>query len=466
MQTEDLERLRAKHQHLLALCKGGARRSVAVPLEKLRKSDDERAFCALCATHEPRMDFVLKLYGLQEQFMQTAPPPPEGDEPSAAAYLDACIEAVRAEAARTPTDQMRELARTTVLRFGAHFSGKLINSNAQHAALLASARPSSQPHVTSRALARAGIRMPLDQSRLDNSGTYQRIAMILEGDSEIADSALPTEHIEAIQQGAAQAFEQAATAAIADAVDHRLRQILLPSNGQYIAVSPLPSAGLAALWNTRRTAAPTPTPEAMPAQRRLETVELPIGGAIVRNTTRLPASSIQTQLFFPVPQTHENIQALFRFVYRGWTPQMQSSDVDAAAAQIERFAHSPTLGDSASLLAVDVQATGALASLARSCHRQATDLAQDIEQGSFPEDQEQVPIDESLLRRKRAGELTAIDMAILRQSFGAEYRSELARLIVRTLRARSRRTEGTDALMREIHRERVTRAIEQALERL
>ncbi len=466
MQTEDFERLRAKHQHLLVLCKGGVRRSVAVPLEKLRKSDDERAFCALCAANEPRMDFVLKLYGFQEQFMQTAPPPPEGDEPSAATYLNACIEAVRAEAARTPTDQMRELARATVLRFGAHFSGKLINSNAQHAALLASARPSTQPHVTSRALERAGIRVPLDQSRLDNSGTYQRIAVILEGDSEIADSALPTEHIEAIRQGAAQAFEQAATAGGADAVDHRLRQILLPSNGQYIAVSPLPSAGLAALWNARGTAAPSPTPEATPAQRRLETVELPIGGAIVRNTTRLPASAIQTQLFFPVPQTHENIQALFRFVYRGWTPQMQSSDVDAAAAQIERLSHSPTLGDSASLLAVGIQATGALASLARNCHRQATDLAQDIEQGSFPEDSEQVPIDEPLLRRKRAGELTAIDTAILRQSFGAEYRSELARLIVRTLRARMRRTEGTDALMREIDRERVTRALEQALERL
>lgn len=475
MHRDEFERLRAKHASLLARCKGGPQRTVPVNTKKLADAGDEHAFCATCAANLPELDAALKLYGLQDSFAQGAPPPPAGGDSSAQAYIEACAEWVRAEAQRIPAERMRQTAREVMLAFGAHFSGKLVNSNAQHAFLLAPARHNSQPHVSSRSLRAAAIALPLDQSKLDNRGLYQRVVKIHAGDPAMQEAAIPAEHLEAIRQGATQAIEEAA-ARSASSVDPRLRQVLLPTAEGYVAVSPLPAAGLAALWHEYAAAheQPTSSPEvraAGPASeptrgRKPQKVTMPVGGAIVRNTTLLPASAIQTQRVFHVPQRRESVSAAWRFVYRRWTPRISADYAEAAVKEIDRLSDSTSYGDSASLGAVTVQATGALARLVAECHRQATQLAQDIGEVPFSEEGDEVVIDETLLQRKRTSELTALDRAIVHQSFGADYREAMAHSITLALRARTHRRDRSDALVLQTDRERVIRAIELILERL
>jgi len=460
MQKDEFERLRAKHAHLLSLCKSGQKRTVPVPTEKLRAARDERAFCALCAANVPELDAVVKLYGLQDAFAQHAPPPPQGDELAAQAYLDTCKAWAALTLQSIPAERMRQTARNAVLAFGAHFSGKLVNSNAQQAFRLATARATAQPHVSSRSLLAAKIELPLDQSKLDNSGVYQRIVKILEGDPLMEGAAVPAEHIEAIRAGAEEAIREAAARRI-PSVDHRLRQVLLPTEGEYIAVTPLPAAGLALLWHKRLDAYPKPA-----KWRKPDKVSMPVGGAIVRNTTRLPANVIQEQLVFRTPQRNEQSRVLWRFVYRTWQPRLLRESAQAAIASIHNFSESDVFGDSASVAAAKAQASGALRLLVVDCHRQANQLAQDIAEATFIEAGTEVQIDEPLLRRNRTGEITALDLAILHQSFGADYRHAMASTIVRALRTVASRSDGTDPLMGESDRERVIRAIETILERV
>ncbi len=476
MRDDEFERLRAKHAGLLARCKGGPQRTVPVSAEKLRKSEDEHAFCAVCAANRPELDAALKLYGWQDQFAQDAPPPPAGDESGAQTYLEACAAWVRAEAQRIPAERMLQTAREALLAFGAHFSGKLVNSNAQHASLLAPARVSTQPHVSSRSLRAAGIALPLDQSKLDNRGLYQRVVKVLAGDPVMQGAAIPAEHLEAIRQGAAEAIEEAGSKS-ASRVDHRLRQVLLPTDGRYIAVSPLPAAGLAALWHEHAAAyEQPPSSKPLPASaagklaepprgRKPQKVLMPVGGAIVRNTTLLPEATIQTQRVFHVPQRRESVRVAWRFVYRRWKPRVSAANAQAAAHEIDRLSQSAEFGNSASLGAVTAQAGGALARLVADCHHQATQFARDIGEAPFVEDGAEIQIDEALLQRKRTSEITAIDRAILRQSFDAEYRKAMAESIALALRTRTLRADGTDVLMRQADRERVIRAIEHLLER-
>jgi hypothetical protein len=462
MQEDEFERLRAKHEHLLSLCKSGPK--------KLRAARDEREFCALCAANDPELDAVVKLYSLKDEFLQHAPPPPQGDELAAQAYLKSCKDWVAHRLQSIPAERMRETARKAVREFGTHFSGKLVNSNAQQASRLATARATAQPHVSSRSLLAAKIKLPLDQSKLDNRGVYRRIVKILEGDPLMDGAAVPVpaEHIEAIRAGAEEAIREAAACRIPLSVDHRLRQVLLPIEGEYIAVTPLPAAGLAhlwhKLWHKRLDADPEERKEERKKKYKLDKVSMPVGGTKTQNTTRLPANAIQEQLLFRTPQRNQQVSALWGFVYRTWQPYLGSAQEVIAA--IHKLSESDVFGDSASVKATKAQASGPLWRLVVDCHRQASELAKDIAEATFSEAGTEVEIDERLLGRYRTGEITALDRAILHQSFGADYRHAMASTIVRALRTKARRPDGTDPLMGESDRKRVVRAIETLLERV
>lgn len=471
MQEDEFERLRAKHEHLLSLCKIRPKRNGSVPSEKLRKklraARDEREFCARCAANDPELDAVVKLYSLKGEFLQHAPPPPQGDELAAQAYLKSCKDWVAHRLQSIPAERMRETARKAVREFGAHFSGKLVNSKAQQASRLATARATAQPHVSSRSLLAAKIELPLDQSKLDNSGVYRLIVKILEGDRLVDGAAVPAEHIEvpaehieAIRAGAEEAIREAAACRIPLSVDHRLRQVLLPTEGEYIAVTPLPAAGLALLWHKRLDA----DPEERKKKYKLDKVSMPVGGTNKQNTTLLPANAIQEHLLFRTPQRNQQVSALWGFVYRTWQPYLGSAQEVIAA--IHKLSESDVFGDSASVKATKAQASGPLWRLVVDCHRQASELAKDIAEATFSEAGTEVEIDERLLGRYRTGEITALDRAILHQSFGADYRHAMASTIVRALRTKARRPDGTDPLMGESDRKRVIRAIETLLERV
>lgn len=506
MTQEDIEALKAKHHALLALCKAGAKGTVPVPPEKLLAADDERRFCAVCAANKPAIADLLKLYGLQDWFQEHAPGPPAQGEDAAQEYLARCEAIMRTEAALVPVERLREMARDAVQSCAAHFSGKLVHPTAQGAFLMAPCRPTAQPHVSSRSLRQAGIALALDQSKLDNTGVYQRVVRLLgpaigtapsDGNDEAQEpgAEIARQHADALREGAIEGIEAAARR-IPGHVDRRLRQVLLPVPDGYLAVTPLPAGGMAALWHAcaafesgreaERLASLDDTENANPpapgrkrrgksgftAQNKapqisarpiFSTVELPFGGAIVRNTSLFPASVIQRQMVFAVPQPSQHLRAVWRFVFRPWTPwisDVKQVNQQIAALQVEGRAFS----DSTSVAAVLVQSKGALGTLARKCHAQAVNFAQDLAQTPYVEDGKEIDIDADLLRRKRKDAPSDLDLAIVNRSFDARYRAALAMCILDQMRSRLIRMNEPTQIDYQNVRDLVRSALELALE--
>lgn len=494
MRDAEIVALQAKHAMLMTVCQVSFSKEDE---KKLLALSDERAFCGACVAREPRVDFLLKLFALQEYFQEIVPLPPEPNEFAARAYLDGCVAQLKAKAESVPLPEVVALGHNAVRKFGAHFSGKLIHSSAKGAYLLASELPTRQPHLSSRRLLAAGIRFPLDQSELDNRGVYQRVLKVLNDDPLVAEVGLDPALIEAIRQGATEAISKPSHPRM---VDHRLRQILLPDGDAYLAVSPLAAGGMSVLVHeaakafeaeaptdvpanpphTSRRGRPRKTTEAQGAEgagesaaappkktprHRFSRIGLPFGGAITRNTSLHPGKVIQVSLFFAAPERSIDIREAWRFVFRSWSPRITKTDVRDVADQVARIQNSLALQDSTSLTAVDVQSHGPLGALARQCHDQAIEFAKRLSETSFVENEEEIEIDEGLLRARRVHEPTVLDLAIVRQNFGHDYRVAMAQSIVEALRRLTvDRKTGKDIFGGETGRRRAVLAIERALE--
>lgn len=521
MDQAELAALKAAHATLMAVC------DAQLTPDDNKKISSETDLCRVCVTKEARADFLLKLFSLQEDFkswMDQHPeaPPTPGDGEAAQVYLDKKLAWIRARANAIPPERARSLAMETVREFGAHFTGKLIHSSASGASMLMTDRSTNQPHVFSRRFRQAGITLPLDQSQLDNAGIYQRILRVLDNDPITAASGLDPTVTAALRQGIADAARQ--PAARSPHVDHRLRQVLLPDGDGYLAASPLASAGLSILLHQaaevieEEAAAEGPEEETNPPKPRrgrprqdktaegkgaaaatgmaenesaimgtgdaapdtltkfpkrvFKRVALPFGGGIPRNAT-LHGRKVQESFFFPVPQRHKESIAAWRFVFQPWRPWIVPSQAKAVAAQAGAIEKSSAFQDSASLASVNIQAArgGAMGSLARACHDQAVELAQNLPDATFhvTDNGEDLPIDEDLLRQRRpkGREPSPIDLAIVNQRFGAEYRKAMAEIIVESIRRLTvdPKTQA-DALSGMAARQRAQRAIEKVLEAL
>ena len=503
MEKSEIAVLKVKHAALMTLC--GAK----LTAEDEKAISCEQDFCQRCVKKEPRVDFLIKLFSLQEGFeafdSETLPEP---DEVASQDYLDRALALLQRQAASVSPDQARALARDAVRDFGAHFSGKLIHSSATDAALLAPLRPTQHSHVFSRRLRQAGIPLPLDQSKLDNRGIYQRILKVLHNDPAVAASGLEPAIIEAIRQGADEALTK--TPPVPALVDHRLRQVLLPDGDGYLAASPLAAGGLSVLLHDAARALEETAAEAEPdkqekaskrgrgrprkseeqdasspvsestagtgdegendseasktVKRLFTRLGLPFGGAIPRNASTHPKSAIQESFFFAAPQRNAELIAAWRFVFRSWRPYVTKTQAEGIAKQVTGIEESPVLQDSASLTAVKVQASGVLATVVRACHAQVVDFAAGLAEALFQEtDGEEREIDEALLRQHR--ESSVLDLAIVRQTFNAEYRAAMAETLIDTVdRLVVDRQTGQDAFGGVIGRQRARRAIEKILE--
>lgn len=492
---DDIPILEAKHADLLSLCQV---KFTAGDRKKLAKHPDEQSFCRACVEREPRVDFLLKLFSLQDFFRKTIPPVPQPDENAARAYVADCLGRLKAKAEQMPLDEAAGLARETVLEYGAHFSGKLIHSSAQEAFLLAPDATTQQPHLTSRRLRMTGRVLRLDQSKLDNRGIYQRVLRVLHQDVP-EDMELDPGLLEAIRRGATEALSCSAISRRPQTVDYRLRQVLLPDGEDYLAVSPLAAAGMSVQIHeaaqiieeeNRLEDASSDNPgkkrrgrprqkdsdeqpeengaaeKQMPPKRIFQGMALLFGGGVARNTT-LHGRAVQESFFFGAPQRDMVSSRAWRFVFRPWRPSITKDDAKRVADQITAIENSPALKDSVSVHAIDIQSRGALGVLARQCHNQAVDLAREIGAAQFTEKDQDFSIDESLLRARRTQQPTDIDLAIVRQSFGLDYRIAMAQQIVESLRqlTKEKKTKQ-DALFGMSVRQRVQHAIQKALEGL
>jgi len=491
--------LTKSYADLLRQCKGGPRRTVAVDTSKLKAAQGVRAFCAVCAANAPEVDLLLKLFGLQGWFADYAPHPPiPSSETAAQEYLWRCLDLLNQQIERYSDQELADIGREAMLDAGTHFSGKLIHSDARDASLFAPDAPSDQPHLSSRRLLQAGIRLPLDQTKNDNKGIYQRVLKVDSDDPLIQAAGLSHRVQSTIKQGVSAALRQASERRPAF-VDHRLRQILLPVGDGYVALSPLPAAGFGvlladAVQTYEQALADAAQDEqvadivgaeqsAQPSKataRVFRRIGLPVGGAKPINATlHWNQIGFANPLLFSAPQRSADLRRAWRFLHRPWTAWIANKDLEGVVKQALAMEASAALQDSSATTATRVQASGALATWVRQCHAQAVGFAEDLAQSSWDapkgkasqegqEGQEQegaISLEERVTQARKS-EPPLLDLCLIRQNFGAEYRSAMADHLVELLRRKTvdpASGGGLFAAGAVAHR-RARAAIEQVLE--
>jgi hypothetical protein len=452
MNKEDLADLKTRHSALLKLCKGGASRNVPISEDKFKTVEDEQGFILACLTNEPRIDFYLKLLGLQEVFSTSAPPPHVDldAEIYAREYIDKCLGTVKELASEVNLEQFQDAVRERVIDCGTHFSGKLINSDAADAFAVCAGGYNGQPHVSSRTIIAGGHSVPLDQAKLDNTGLYQRIIKVLEKDPIIQEAEVDSTISAAVEAGTKAAFARYGEKQT-PFVDHRLRQILLPSGDHYIAVSPLAAGGICALFDRaianieQQVATDAAEQEADGAEegddsqktvasRRLYTrLNFPVGGAIVRNVSIHPKGVIQRPVFFDVPVRHPDLRAAWAFVYKPLRLFIPRDQIELYRQYIEGLPDS--IRESSAATATIVERAGPIRKIAIGQHQQVMELAANIRETEFRDGDENRPIDEVLLLEKRANPPGSLDLAVVNGHFDQSYAIAMAEAIAMRLYA-------------------------------
>jgi hypothetical protein len=154
-----------------------------------------------------------------------------------------CDAAERLAQSRFSGDFAKDVTKS-VIDHAAHFIGKLTNSNATTGAILALPDPSPQPYLYSGSIGELCLDCWSNSS--PSAASYRKMldcsTRVRQAGREAASS-----HDAAI----AAAFDQAVAAlgsgedrAMNRSVDYRLRQIVLPKNGGYVALTPLGAAGI------------------------------------------------------------------------------------------------------------------------------------------------------------------------------------------------------------------------------
>lgn len=241
MEKVEFELTEVRYKRLRDMCKAGTAGTTAVKEDKRKTAENVQHYCGVCAANKPEIAFWLKLFALHDWFVGNLPAAPEPEsEEAAAQYLSDCLSRVRRQAESLPDEAVAATAFDAASKYGVDFTGKLIHSSAVDAFAFASDNPTTLPHLTARRLRQAGVDLVPDQSANDNTGAYQQVLKVLMGHELIAAAGVSDRMLGLLKQGAQDGM-RAARAKRSSRVDHRLRQLLLPSGDTYLSVSPLVS---------------------------------------------------------------------------------------------------------------------------------------------------------------------------------------------------------------------------------
>ncbi|MBI3148088.1 MAG: hypothetical protein HYZ17_06190 [Betaproteobacteria bacterium] len=189
--------------------------------------------------------------------------------------------------------------------YAAHFIGKLTNSNASTGALIAVPEDLSLPYLYSGSVGDLDLDCAINSSPAASS--YRKM---LECSQRVREQGRELSTAEDL--AVADAFDAAVRRlgtgedrVINRSVDWRLRQIVLPKDGGYVALTPLGAAGISA-WIAQQS-------DSIRAQK----IALPIGGTKSGNVTSIRAA---TQAFtYDVPSLSKGgIVSYLRLLHRGY----------------------------------------------------------------------------------------------------------------------------------------------------
>ncbi len=498
MNEKEIDRCKQKYGILLKLCKN-------VSSEKLKNVKSEREFLSAYVATEPRIDFYLKLLGLQDDFNASLRMPdvpldivemPKRSDPKRKAneeeiaaqqaveqensvraknaqhYIDEHLAKVKALADHVDLQELEKIVAEKVFDCAAHFSGKLINSDAENAFALCVGGYSGQPHVSSRTILASKNSIPLDQAKQDNTGRYQRVIKILQEEPIVSQAGVSAAIQAAVKKGAKAGFALHKEKNI-PAVDYRLRQILLPSGEDYLAVSPLASGGISVLFqesldriqnvgkkeegksedsdhpaaeetNHQETAGDDAqeTKDADDKESEEEETEsnsywytrlnFRVGGNNPQNISFCSSDAIQHPVFFNVPTRQSNRTKIWSFVYKPLQVRIRHEQVTGYNKDLEKISDENSALDSWKVI-LNKKNEKILHQIVFEQHQRIKELSIIIHNESFLEDGEPCPIDKELLEKTRMAPLNPLDIAVLNGSFDQDYMEALANEIVKQL---------------------------------
>lgn len=521
-----LEAFNTKYKALLSLCRSagatpddedadgyedadaGAKPARGSPVspDKRKKATSERDFISIVALNNPEIDFLVKLFGLQDCFSNAILTDPlvrdclssnVVSDDLARDLIERLAGVLNAAINQKDPETIKSAAKAATVTYASEFHSRMVNSNVDMPPILSRQQVARTPHLSTHNVCGSSDLLGLiDQAKLDSSGSFQRILRVAKGDPLVQTSKMPPNAAKAIRDGALLALDEIRCGSLNPSVpiDHRLRQILLPSGAGYIAASPLPANGVAMFLesaereytkikqdelaqaieaakpaasaeNATTAGATGKTKRGRPKKNQesavttdaskqekkpiyFDRIKFPYGGGNSQNVTLLPGRVILKPLFFSVPRAEFNLFSILRFKHYGWRPILSANIVNAALQCVlaKKDEFSAKAEREPSISETDRMISGAFSSFVRAAHRRAVDFAATLGDYNAAQDGDRTAnkqVDRTTLTRN----LTALDEAIIDEDFGSKYRDAMAETLLQTLsRKCADRESGISAL--------------------
>lgn len=198
-----------------------------------------------------------------------------------------------------------------------HFSNKTINSNIDKGGIrLAKSQALDLPYISARTLMADAITMPTDyQANAGKTATmFKAIKSAMLGEDVTEQDDDFTNAVNAITPEIANLFDTPYQAGL-EHINIRMRQLLLPKDDGYIAISPISAAGVNHWLNTEVDMIKE-TYKHDDNLHNLTTAVFGIGGANPQNVGSL-VRAMQRPLYLTAPSADDTIRQAFSLYYKG-----------------------------------------------------------------------------------------------------------------------------------------------------
>ncbi|MEQ1248578.1 hypothetical protein ABLT93_15570 [Acinetobacter soli] len=200
-----------------------------------------------------------------------------------------------------------------------HFSLKTINSNIEKGGIrLSKQQALDLPYLSARTLLNEDFLIPTDyQANAGKTASIFKVVKAAMIDNEISsEEAEFQQQVEQLKPSISSIFNEPYQAGTEN-IDIRMRQLLIPKNGEYVSVSPLTAAGVNYLVNQEVDAVNELRKEKDSDFNRIQTAVFGIGGANPQNVGSL-VRSMQRPITLDAPKADENIRKGIKVFHSGF----------------------------------------------------------------------------------------------------------------------------------------------------
>ena len=212
-----------------------------------------------------------------------------------------------------------------------HFSVKTINSNIEKGGIrIAQTQALDLPYISTRTLLADNLLIPTDyQANAGKTATIFKVVKATQLDEDLSEMDDEfKQQVAGLKPHLKIAFKQFFSAGL-DNIDIRMRQLLIPKDGEYISISPLSAAGVNLLLNIEV--------DALKEQRKIEgkdsklkniqTAVFGIGGSNPQNVGSL-VRSMQRPIVLGSPTIKPGERLAFQYFYKGFDYEISNAYIN------------------------------------------------------------------------------------------------------------------------------------------